>query len=632
VTFTPAGSDTTPPATITDLKLVSCTSQAPINCTLQWTAPGDDGMTGTAAAYQVLYGNGAITDATIANATAAPVAISPQPAGTRQTVTIANLGQGFAYSFAVRTRDAAFNWSPPSNVITASTPNPRGVSSTHPRILLTAGVADTWTPGLNRLKAIRQRIQSGQAQADFKTLQDLVNGYRAGNLFNPTDNAALLLPVSFAFMYQMLLPTDAAAANGYADRVIDHFLLAAPWNDGGYDDTVAFQAEASALIYDWCYDRIVSRGLQPQAIASLKAAYALLANDAVFWQQNIRESDFHNYSVEIENAYIALGLALYGDDASASGMLDRGWGMFAEGYPFQPTSFGDTFTFQLKSSIDSLTGGALNWEGPVYWRASAPEILRGIESYDTATGRSGAVWTNQFSNLINAGYYKIYMLQPNGLNPGLGDATQDTPTAGRDNFGMVILLDRFKDSYIKQFVDTAVNATWDAGSGGWAGLVWKLIFYDYTNQVPDKPYSDLPTSREFGRDVVMRTGWGPNDTYVTFSAGYTGVFHNHLDQGGFTIFKQKPLIGNGGPYSVSGGPYYYGYFKRSIASDVPLIYDAGECWRDNSPACTFSNASIRRFRPIRMASTVSGPRLCSPIPPPVPATASSSWPPPKLLR
>ena len=73
---------------------------------------------------------------------------------------------------------------------------------------------------------------------------------------------------------------------------------------------------------------------------------------------------------------------------------------------------------------------------------------------------------------------------------------------------MVILLDRFQNGHIKQVIDTAVGSPWDAGEGGALGLVWKLIFYNYAGQVADQPYTDLPLSREFGRDVVMRTGWG----------------------------------------------------------------------------------------------------------------------------
>ena len=616
VTFIPSGSDVTAPATITDLAVTSCTSQAPITCNLQWTAPGDNGMSGTATAYQILFGSSPITSTNVATADVFAGAPAPLPGGTLQTATVSGLQQGFRYSIAVRTRDASFNWAPPSNNVTVTTANPRGVSSTHPRILLTSGVPDTWNPNVDRLTAIRQRIQSGQAMVDFQAVQNLANAYEGSNIFDGADNSALLMPISFAFMYQMLKASNATAANTYADWVIDNFLLAAVWNDGGYDDTVAFRAEAAALVYDWCYDRIVSRNLQAQSIASLKAAYSLLATDVNYWQQSIRESDFHNYAVEIENSYIALGLALYGDDPAAATMLDRGWGMFAEGYPFQPTSFGDTVTFKLKNSIDTLTGGALNWEGPVYWRASAPEILRGIEAYDTATRRAGNVWTNLFSNTVNAGYYKIYMLQPDGANPGMGDASEDTPTAGRDNFGMVILLDRFKDGYIKQFVDTAVADPWDAGQGGSIGLIWKLMFYDYANQVPAKPYSSLPTSREFGRDVVMRTGWGPSDTYMTFSAGYTGVYHNHLDQGNFTIFKNSQLTGTGGAYTTAVGPYYYDYFKKSVSSNVPLIYDSTECWRDNSTTCSIANDGgqrwpWRRFSPPYSTNTFGVNRLWS---------------------
>ena len=44
--------DTTPPATVADLTPSNVTTTS---VTLTWTAPGDDGLTGTAASYDIRY-------------------------------------------------------------------------------------------------------------------------------------------------------------------------------------------------------------------------------------------------------------------------------------------------------------------------------------------------------------------------------------------------------------------------------------------------------------------------------------------------------------------------------------------------------------------------------------------------
>ena len=62
-------------------------------------------------------------------------------------------------------------------------------------------------------------------------------------------------------------------------------------------------------------------------------------------------------------------------------------------------------------------------------------------------------------------------------------------------------------------------------------------------------------ARQFGKDTVIRSGWGPSDTYMTFSAGFGGVYHNHLDANSFTLFRKGDLALQGGPYSVSFGEY-----------------------------------------------------------------------------
>jgi hypothetical protein len=87
---------------------------------LSWTAPGDNGPSGTATAYDLRWATFPITAlnfGSIVNTVATP---SPSPAGTQESVEVPaievpdNLG---TYYFALRTRDEADNFSGLSNIV-----------------------------------------------------------------------------------------------------------------------------------------------------------------------------------------------------------------------------------------------------------------------------------------------------------------------------------------------------------------------------------------------------------------------------------------------------------------------------------------------------------------------------------
>ena len=100
------GTDTRPPAAVRNLS-VQC---APTGDTLTFTAPGDDWNYGTAAQYQVFRSGQLITQSNLAQATAVPVSIAPQAAGTTQTVNVPDVaGQ---CNYAVRAVDKAGNIGP----------------------------------------------------------------------------------------------------------------------------------------------------------------------------------------------------------------------------------------------------------------------------------------------------------------------------------------------------------------------------------------------------------------------------------------------------------------------------------------------------------------------------------------
>lgn len=88
---------------------------------LQWTAPGDDGMVGTAAQYDLRRSLTPITAATFALAIRVTNTPAPAASGTRQTFNVTGLLPNTSYYFALKTADERGNWSNISNVIQRTT-------------------------------------------------------------------------------------------------------------------------------------------------------------------------------------------------------------------------------------------------------------------------------------------------------------------------------------------------------------------------------------------------------------------------------------------------------------------------------------------------------------------------------
>ena len=116
--FTVTVTDSSPPDAISDLATGTVTTSS---IDLSWTAPGDNGATGTATTYDVRYSTSTITAgnwATAAQATGEP---APQVAGSAETFTVTGLSESTTYFFAIKTSDEVPNESALSNVPSAAT-------------------------------------------------------------------------------------------------------------------------------------------------------------------------------------------------------------------------------------------------------------------------------------------------------------------------------------------------------------------------------------------------------------------------------------------------------------------------------------------------------------------------------
>ena len=117
--------DMEPPAAITDLA-------APLvgrsQVTLTWTAPGDNGLEGQAAAYALRYAEFPITEETWNQAEVVEIVPEPSAPGEQDQVIVSQLTPGTAYYFAVRTGDDRANWSDLSNILQVNTKTLSGVT------------------------------------------------------------------------------------------------------------------------------------------------------------------------------------------------------------------------------------------------------------------------------------------------------------------------------------------------------------------------------------------------------------------------------------------------------------------------------------------------------------------------
>ena len=104
---------------------LATSSPTTTSITLTWTAPGDDGNTGTATTYDVRYRTGGAVDSSnwagAGQATGEP---TPHVAGTGETFVVSGLSSSTVYYFALETADEVPNWSAISNSPSGTTSTP----------------------------------------------------------------------------------------------------------------------------------------------------------------------------------------------------------------------------------------------------------------------------------------------------------------------------------------------------------------------------------------------------------------------------------------------------------------------------------------------------------------------------
>lgn len=114
-----AEADSVAPGAVEDFSAVANAEWGGL--TLEWTAPGDDGLAGTAAEYVLVYSDSALTAENWEAARKLHGFATPAAGGSRQSAAIGLSTQGRLYYLALIARDESGNVSPLSNVTYAVT-------------------------------------------------------------------------------------------------------------------------------------------------------------------------------------------------------------------------------------------------------------------------------------------------------------------------------------------------------------------------------------------------------------------------------------------------------------------------------------------------------------------------------
>ena len=154
--------DTTPPAAVANLATSSPTANS---ITLTWTAPGDDGNTGTASYYDIRYSTSQITSSNWGSTTRVSGEPSPLSPGTSQSMIVTGLSSNTTYYFAIKTADEVPNWSDISNSQTGTT-----LSTSQIIYVATDGTGNYNCDGIDDQVEINEAIDYVAAHADFTTV------------------------------------------------------------------------------------------------------------------------------------------------------------------------------------------------------------------------------------------------------------------------------------------------------------------------------------------------------------------------------------------------------------------------------------------------------------------------------
>jgi hypothetical protein len=329
-----------------------------------------------------------------------------------------------------------------------------------------------------------------------------------------------------------------------------------------------------ARFYDWCFPALTA-GQRKDLIEWMKGAveYSHAGNGSA-------GAYMRNDGAVVTHGVAAVAFAIAGDDPGAGQIM----GYFRERWR------------QTVLGLDIIGKGGATGEGNGYGASptGVNYVLAANVAY-TAAGEdlfAAHPWFRQRLMYDAFAAYPSTFGGPGAVEPVSPHAVvEESHVGGDDVRGMtsqkrslrrigLILSRRFQGTeeantwnwvYRQPAVDYPVT---DAES------IWEVLYYaPRPKLVKPKRLSFFDPSMGF---VYIRSDWdSPDATWVGFWAGPHIDTHQHLDQGGFTIFKRRDLAVKTGHYdSDVFYPHHISWYTRTVSSNGILIGDPKEIFKN----------------------------------------------------
>jgi hypothetical protein len=219
-------------------------------------------------------------------------------------------------------------------------------------------------------------------------------------------------------------------------------------------------------------------------------------------------------------------------------------------------------------------------ESTDYMRITWAPLALMAEMRRTATGRDPAL---RFSVFRNMGPTYLYKALPDGTM-ARDDDNEFPHLDSRDNVVLGYAVHRFKDPY----------AAWQLQQRDWLPAEWAEPVLQFLWRDPAVTPRDprltsegeLPRVRLFGGvgHLVLRGGFGADDTWIQLACGPYFAKHDHLDTNHLVIYHKGYLaIDAGADYTDTESPHYLNHYRRTVAHNTILVYQPGETffWGEN---------------------------------------------------
>jgi heparin/heparan-sulfate lyase len=321
-----------------------------------------------------------------------------------------------------------------------------------------------------------------------------------------------------------------------------------------------------SLAFDWLYGSPAFDPARKDELARelVEGAAKMLARQSL---ADPRQASYHNHTVR----ELALALfALVAVEGHAS--------VEAQAAPMR---------VQAQAALDNIldTTEIVDPEGAYhesmdYMRITWAPLVLLAELRRTTTGEDPA---RRYGVFRNMGPTYLYKVLPDG-STARDDDNEFPHLDALDSVVLGYAVHRFKDPF----------AAWLLTQRAWLPKDWDIPVLEFLwsdpTVAPRDPTktteAELPRQRLFPGvgHLVMRGGFGPDDTWIEFACGPYLAKHDHLDTNHFVIYRKGHLaIDAGADYTDTESPHYLNHYRRTIAHNTMLVFRQGErfFWGEN---------------------------------------------------